>query len=253
MLGLSRQDAFDQIYARRGWGEGPSRSGGGSSPEVARPYVDFVCRIILEHEVRSVVDIGHGDWVMWPEHAFSETTYLGLDVATDLSVQVSRIHGTDRRTFRHADAVTEDLPAADLLVCKDVLQHLPDHDVAAVLRKLRRYRLSIVSHDVHAVPINMSERAVMARQQVAMRSRLSALAHGENPLGRRQWRPPENVDIAAAECRPLNLDAPPWSLESGFGLRVLARHDFPATPGRWTGVAKRIWLLAPTPPQTVGL
>lgn len=244
---MSRQDVFDQIYAGAAWGDGPSRSGGGSSPEVARPYVDFVGRVILEHDVQSVVDIGHGDWVMWPAHAFSETTYLGLDVAREMSAEVSRLHGSSRRAFRHGDAVTDDLPAADLLLCKDVLQHLPNRDVVTVLSKLRAYRLSILSHDVHCVPSKMFERAAMARQQAAVTSRLVALAHGKNPLGAQQWRTPENADIVAGDCRPLNLDAPPWDLESDFGLRVLERRDFPGSAGRWTGVAKRIWLVSPAP------
>lgn len=81
---------FGRIYAREEWRNATSpNSGPRSSPQASQAYVqacEALCRL---PDVESVLDIGQGDWKMWPSDAFSGLRYHGIDVAESLSVHLS--------------------------------------------------------------------------------------------------------------------------------------------------------------------
>lgn len=49
-------------------------------PEYAEPYVDMLQRFLHDYEIRSVVDLGCGDWQFSRLIDWSGVDYLGLDV-----------------------------------------------------------------------------------------------------------------------------------------------------------------------------
>ena len=123
---------FRDIYADGGWGG--LGSGPGSLKRNARPYVDFVQGVIRARGVDSVVDVGCGDWQMWPADVFASVgKYDGYDVVDSVIESNTEKFGSPRRQFHIADATAVNLPAADLLLCKEVLQHLPNDTVLAFL------------------------------------------------------------------------------------------------------------------------
>ena len=68
---------FEHIYRNDLWHGG---SGPGSFPEVNRPYVRFLQSFLLQNQIRSVVDLGCGDWQFSRGIDWGSTRYLGLDV-----------------------------------------------------------------------------------------------------------------------------------------------------------------------------
>jgi hypothetical protein len=50
--------------------------------------------------------------------------------------------------FIHLDAIRSELPKADLLICKDVLQHLPNEDIKIFLRKLKNFKHCLICNSV---------------------------------------------------------------------------------------------------------
>lgn len=241
--GLTR--TFGEIYSSGAWGDGVRvpRSGPNSDPQAAKPYVDFVCDVIDRCRVSSVVDIGHGDWQMWPRNAFKDVHYAGFDIADGLSTRVQANFGTPTCTFRQLDAVVSPLPSADLVLIKDVLQHLCNEDVAAILGKLRQYPRAIVSNDVRASGGWLRRSAALTRAAIAPRMRLHRFQRGLNPFSSTFAR--ENSQIKSGGYRPLNLERSPWRMED-FGLRVTSRHDY-LSPGSGPAdlIVRRIWLMEP--------
>jgi hypothetical protein len=80
---------------------------------------------------------------------WGDATYLGIDIASDVIAANRRKYERGTIAFRVGD-ITEDLPAADLLISKDVLQHLSNALVRKFIRNnLRKgkYKWVILTND----------------------------------------------------------------------------------------------------------
>jgi 2-polyprenyl-3-methyl-5-hydroxy-6-metoxy-1,4-benzoquinol methylase len=125
---LSAREVFRRKYEdpASDWG---GHSGAGSAAYFTVEYRSFISRFIRMNNIRSVVDIGCGDWQFSRFIDFDAARYLGLDV-------VPSVIEANRARYRNAqcdfDLMPEDLgdvPEGDLLLMKDVLQHLPETDI----------------------------------------------------------------------------------------------------------------------------
>jgi len=81
-------------------------------------------------DAHSVLDLGCGDWqfsklIPWDYYNIS---YLGLDVFPFIIEKKTATFGTERCQFKVIRKPSEifDLGNFDLVICKDVLQHLPN-------------------------------------------------------------------------------------------------------------------------------
>jgi SAM-dependent methyltransferase len=139
---------FDDIYSRGGWGG--LGSGPGSLPHNARPYVEYVANLLQRHSVRTVVDVGCGDWQMWPAGTFDNINkYVGFDIVQSFIERNRAVFQSSRYEFHVADATRISLPPGDLLLCKEVLQHLPNVEVRRFLESaIRAYRIVVVCDDI---------------------------------------------------------------------------------------------------------
>jgi SAM-dependent methyltransferase len=133
---------FDRIYQQNDWLVG---SGPGSTPENTVAYRTFLQRFMREHGVKSVLDIGSGDWQSSRLIDWTGITYHGFDVS-ETAVALARQHATADIKFTVGNAVCDVLPSADLLIAKDVLQHWSNHDIAAFVAKLSSYRLALFTN-----------------------------------------------------------------------------------------------------------
>jgi SAM-dependent methyltransferase len=125
-------EVFTRIYRDKVWGAG---SGGGSDPERAKPYCDFVTAYIKKHKPKRVLDIGCGDLRVANAIDFGAAYYIGIDAANAWP----KLEKSKTFEILHGDALTMDLPPADLLLCKEVLQHLTNAQVQALLRRTAHY------------------------------------------------------------------------------------------------------------------
>ena len=143
---------FNRIYEEGVWGRdvaGKGTSGSGSSLEITRDYRAYLEEFIRTQRVRSIVDAGCGDWTFSSAIDWGGASYLGVDVASDVIEANRRKYEKRNVTFRVGD-ITEELPAADLLISKDVLQHLPDALVDKFIRnnlKKGKYKLVLLTND----------------------------------------------------------------------------------------------------------
>lgn len=61
VAGLSVEDTFDKIYQQDFWGHGMS-SGAGSHGRTAQEFVRVIRKIIDQEQIRSIADIGCGEF-----------------------------------------------------------------------------------------------------------------------------------------------------------------------------------------------
>jgi SAM-dependent methyltransferase len=156
----SLTDAFNRIYAEGTWGKdvaGRGTSGTGSTLEITREYRAYVEDFMRTHAVTSVVDAGCGDWTFSSAIDWGNASYLGVDVASDVIEAVRRKHEKGKIRFQVGD-ITQDLPAADLLISKDVLQHLSNELVHKFIKnnlRMGKYKWVILTNDRSSRPQNL--------------------------------------------------------------------------------------------------
>jgi len=124
----SAEKIFTHIYETGVWGK-PWFSGGGSTVVECVPYMQLLQNILKKYHIKSVADIGCGDWLFSRHIDWAGINYNGYDVVKHLIETNQKEFGTDNINFKHADFTTQDIPQADLLLCKEVLQHVTNEDV----------------------------------------------------------------------------------------------------------------------------
>ncbi len=145
------RDIFRAIYASDHWKGG---SGEGSDVAATEPYRQVLEALVSGTDIEYVVDAGCGDWQFSRLVDWSGKRYLGVDVVPEVVAENRRAFATQDVTFVEGDIRAQRLPKADLLVCKDVLQHWDLESVAAFLtRNLPRYRYALITNDLTSVHI----------------------------------------------------------------------------------------------------
>ncbi|MEH1056633.1 class I SAM-dependent methyltransferase [Micromonospora sp. CPCC 206171] len=135
----ARKEAFERIYRQGIWLVGPNRdclSGAGSRLEATAVLQAELPKMIAQLGADSLLDVGCGDFT-WMQHVQLGVPYLGVDIVESVIEENRRRHGSPLREFRCVDAVTEPLPAADVVLCREVLFHLSLADATSLLSNVR--------------------------------------------------------------------------------------------------------------------
>jgi SAM-dependent methyltransferase len=137
-----REEPFASTYAYGHWSRiqsEPYFSGTGSLPENVGPYVRLVSEYIRANAIRSVVDLGCGDFRASRALDLNGANYLGVDIVSRLIDYNTRHFSSDQVRFARLDFGRDRLPAADLCVIKQVLQHWSNADILTLLPRLDVY------------------------------------------------------------------------------------------------------------------
>jgi SAM-dependent methyltransferase len=142
-----RGERFAQIYRQRLWGSPESASGEGSTLEATGPTRVALARLIESHAIRSILDAPCGDF-NWMSQVPFAGDYTGVDIVPELIAANAARFGAARRRFAVGDIVAEPLPEADLVLCRECLNHLPLADACAALERLAEAarKLLVVTH-----------------------------------------------------------------------------------------------------------
>jgi hypothetical protein len=140
-------EVFSTIYRKKLWGGrlslGSCSGSGSRDPAVVAPYIEAVSGFLREIGSPSVIDIGCGDFHVSSQLVSYSGGYIGCDVVDFVIAQNRRKH--PRVEFRVLDAVSDELPAGDVVLIRQVLQHLSNQQVSMILPKLCRYRYAVVT------------------------------------------------------------------------------------------------------------
>ncbi len=141
----STQEVFTEIYAKNVWGGEPGSfySGGGSDySALVDPYVDAIEKSLEKNGLKGkrFLDLGCGDFAVGRRIAPFASSYLGADIVEPLIRHHQETFATPAINFVHLNLVTDPLPDADVCFIRQVLQHLSNDQIAAILKKLSKYR-----------------------------------------------------------------------------------------------------------------
>lgn len=135
---------FDDIYKGDSWGFG---SGHGSLPSVTKGYRAYLETFIKENNIKSIVDYGCGDWQFSRYIDWGDASYLGVDIVERVINDNNKKYANKHVKFQHIAPNDKSIPQADLLIIKDVLQHMSEKDVKAFLEKtLPKFRYALITN-----------------------------------------------------------------------------------------------------------
>ncbi len=137
-------ERFSEIYEKNDWGYG---SGVGSLPLNNVEYIRLLKAFIQANAITSVVDFGCGDWQFSRFIEWGAATYTGFDVVEPLIARNRKLFANERVTFELFRGV-DDIPPVDLILCKDVLQHLTNGQISTYLAAFKRQaRFLLITND----------------------------------------------------------------------------------------------------------
>ena len=142
---MNNKEVFSKIYKEDLWHGG---SGAGSKIENVKEYVDVLQKYIDKPEIKTVLDLGCGDWQFSKFLDLSSVSYLGVDVVESVIDSNNSLYSAPNIEFISRDITTYEIPKADLIICKDVLQHLCNKDVIEILIKIiKSSKFSLITND----------------------------------------------------------------------------------------------------------
>ena len=184
------KQVFTGIYDNATWGtnaEGKGNSGTGSTMDSTVVYTTYLQKFMENRGIKSVVDAGCGDWEFSSAINWTGVEYKGYDIVASVIADNTKKYSKPNIQFFVGNILDPELPPADLLVSKDVLQHLPNADVKVFLEQLPKYKHVLLTNGTHWTTLSA-----------------------------------ENTDIALGEYRELDLTRPPFNVP---GKKVLTYDD----------------------------
>ena len=150
--GKTNQETFQKIYKENLWGKNtePFFSGPGSHDAiVVDPYVKEVLSFFGSlPALPVVVDLGCGDFNVGSKLFQASKLYIACDVVPELIEHNKAKFQNKFIDFQCVDIVKDPLPAGEVVILRQVLQHLSNKDIALVLPKLAAFKYVIITEHI---------------------------------------------------------------------------------------------------------
>ena len=140
----SHRDVFTHIYKTNHWEHG---SGGGSLPERTVEYRNYIENFLTEKQIKSVVDLGCGDFQFSKLILWGNTKYTGIDVVESLMKKNNDKFSTKNVKFIAGDVLNCDIPECDLLIIKDVFIHWTNDEIKSFFSRSIKAKYILVTND----------------------------------------------------------------------------------------------------------
>jgi SAM-dependent methyltransferase len=150
--GLTLSDAFDRIYESQAWARGNSSmtSGWGSTGRYAEEYCALLKDLLATHGIKSVADLGCGNFNTGRMISAMVAGYTGVDITQKIVDANTRAYGGEHVRFVRADITRDVLPPADAAIVRQVFQHLSNSEIQAALDNvLRTYCLAFITEHIY--------------------------------------------------------------------------------------------------------
>lgn len=201
---MSTEEIFTEIFKQNAWEGTHSISGSGSDPDQTDNLIEKLPVLLRELQVSTMLDIPCGDfhWMRKLDLKRLGVSYIGADIVREL-VSLIKKYEADNIAFVHANLLTDQLPNADLVLCRDCLVHLSFADLRLALQNICRsgatYLLTTTFTEVR-----------------------------------------ENIDIATGGWRALNLEIEPFNFPAPLSIIV---EDCTEENGKFRDKSLGLWMV----------
>jgi SAM-dependent methyltransferase len=212
---LSVKEVFTRIYRDNEWHgkAGEFDSGYGSQSDMAAPYCQAAREFMETRGVKSVVDLGCGDFRVGAGLQASGRQYVGVDIVEELVAQNQARYGNANVSFRCLDLIADELPDADICLMRQVLQHLSNAQIVAVLAKLEKYRYVLVTEHYPAPGVAVTPNLDKPHGSDTRTFDNSGVYLDQPPFNLSGWQPFLEVEASA------------WLVKKGETIRTFLREN----------------------------
>lgn len=137
---------FSEIYDKNSWNGG---SGPGSNPESNKLYISLLESFLTENKISSIVDAGCGDWQFSKFINWNNINYKGYDVVKSVIDYNQSNYSSETVSFQLYNGDPKLLPSADLLIIKDVLQHLSFSQINEFILNFPKYKYCLITNCIN--------------------------------------------------------------------------------------------------------
>lgn len=139
---MTNEYIFTKMYEDCIWGNNFNQYYKGSSGDATslnynlETYIPFLKKFILENNIKTIVDLGSGDFRCGRElYENLDITYYGYDVYKKVIDYLTLFFDKPKYNFIHLDFINfkENIVDADLCIIKDTLQHLSNNSIYELL------------------------------------------------------------------------------------------------------------------------
>jgi len=155
MSGRPSDEIFAEIYKRGMWGGSASGnrfySGHGSHmPDIVEPYFAAVGRFLEGFaSLPDVVDLGCGDFAVGSRIRAKCRRYIACDIVPELIEYNLQAFADLDVDFRTLNLATDALASGDVAFVRQVMQHMSNAEISALIPKLRaNYEYIVVTEQV---------------------------------------------------------------------------------------------------------
>lgn len=134
----SIREIFSTIVSNHEWGEDESVCGPGSGLNRTSVFRDEIVQLLEQLGTRSLLDAACGDFNWMKELALDNVAYVGIDILPELVHTNQQKYRNDRRSFFNLDITSDELPRADVILCRDCLVHFSYKHIFAAIRNFKR-------------------------------------------------------------------------------------------------------------------
>ena len=116
--------------------------------ENTKEYIAYIEKFMKDHNIKSVIDAGCGDWEFSKYMDWSGVNYIGYDVVGSVIEENKKTFSLNNVKFVHENFLLSDLPSADLFICKHVFQHLRNSDIIKFSPQLKKFKYCLITNEV---------------------------------------------------------------------------------------------------------
>lgn len=206
-MDATRHRVFQRIFQDNLWGNAESVSGEGSNLDRTTAIRLALPGLLARHGVRSMLDAPCGDFYWMKELSLNLDSYVGIDIVADLVAKNTERYANGQRRFAVGDLVEDNLPRAELVLCRDCLVHLSFAETARALENIRR------SGATWLLTTTFTDRT-------------------------------SNRDIETGDWRPINLERAPYHFPAPLEIVNEGSDEFDETLGTFPDKALGLWRVA---------
>jgi hypothetical protein len=130
----NHRNIFTHYYKENVWENDESISGDGSTLEYTENIRKEIPVLLAKYNIQKMLDAPCGDY-NWFRHITRDekTFYIGGDVVAELVRSNNERYGNQNTSFIELDVTENNLPDADLWLCRDLLFHFSYRDIFLTL------------------------------------------------------------------------------------------------------------------------